>query len=379
MTPEAAIRLALGQARRVLGTTYPNPAVGAIVFRGSTVLGRGATQPPGGPHAEAVALAKAIAKHGKAKVRGASVATTLEPCCFTGRTPPCTKAIVDAGIRRVIVGCKDPHARVNGRGSTALRRAGVEVEVGVLEDECQKQHRGFISLCVKGRPFVTLKLATTLDGRIATAAGESRWITGPASREWVHRARSRSDAVMVGSGTALADDPELSARKGKRIIHRPVRLLVDSKLRVATDAKLYKGLHPGRTDKIAGFETWVLCKSKSQGRRAVAATGAKLVDVPTQGRHLNLSAAMKQLGKLGLTNVLVEGGGELAAALLRANLVDEIHWFQAPTLIGGDGRAALGPLSLERLRDAVSLEDVSVRRRGDDVHITASVRNGKRR
>ena len=379
MTPEAAIRLALGQARRVLGTTYPNPAVGAIVFRGSTVLGRGATQPPGGPHAEAVALAKAIAKHGKAKVRGASVATTLEPCCFTGRTPPCTKVIIDAGIRRVIVGCKDPHARVNGRGSTALRRAGVEVEVGVLEDECLKQHRGFISLCVKGRPFVTLKLATTLDGRIATAAGESRWITGPASREWVHQARSRSDAVMVGSGTALADDPELSARKGNRIIHRPVRLLVDSKLRVATDAKLYKGLHRARTDKNSGFETWVLCKSKSQGRRAVAATGAKLVDVPTQGGHLNLSAAMKKLGKLGLTNVFVEGGGELAAALLRANLVDEIHWFQAPILIGGDGRAALGPLSLERLRDAVSLEDVSVRRRGDDVHITASVRNGKRR
>jgi diaminohydroxyphosphoribosylaminopyrimidine deaminase/5-amino-6-(5-phosphoribosylamino)uracil reductase len=373
------MRLALGQARRVLGTTYPNPAVGAIVFRGSTVLGRGATQPPGGPHAEAVALAKAIAKHGKGKVRGASVATTLEPCCFTGRTPPCTKAIIDAGIRRVIVGCKDPHARVNGRGSTSLRRAGVEVEVGVLEDECLKQHRGFISLCVKGRPFVTLKLATTLDGRIATAAGESRWITGPASREWVHQARSRSDAVMVGSGTALADDPELSARKGKRIIHRPVRLLVDSKLRVATDAKLYQGLCRGRTDKNAGFETWVLCKSKSQGRRAVAATGAKLVDVPTQGRHLNLNAAMKQLGNLGLTNVFVEGGGELAAALLRAKLVDEIHWIQAPTLIGGDGRAALGPLSLERLRDAVSLEDVSVRRRGDDVHITASVRNGKRR
>lgn len=379
MTPDAAMRLALRQARRALGKTFPNPAVGAVVYRGAVVLGRGATQPPGGPHAEAVAIAKAIARHGKSRVRGATLAVTLEPCCFTGRTPPCTNAIIDAGIRKVYVGCKDPHARVNGRGVRALRRNDIEVVVGVREDDCLYQHRGFFSLCQKGRPFVTLKLATSLDGRIATATGESRWITGAASRKWVHDARSRSDAVMLGSGTALADDPELSARSGSRVIHRPVRVLVDSRLRVPASAKLFKGLASGRASGRNGFETWVLCRPRSKGRAAIVKTGAQLIDVPGAGRHLNLATAMRSLGKLGLTNLFVEGGGELAAAMLRAKVVDEIHWIQAPTLIGGDGRPALGPLSLERLRDAISLEHITVRRRGNDVHITASVGNSKRR
>lgn len=385
------MRLALAQARGALGRTFPNPAVGAVLFRGDKVLARGATQPPGGPHAEAVAIAKALRAEGKSSLRGASIATTLEPCCFTGRTGPCTEAIVAAGIRKVYVGCKDPHNRVSGRGTRALRRAGVEVVVGVLEEECRAQHRGFFSLCEKGRPFVTLKLATTLDGKIATAKGESRWITGEASRAWVHQMRARSDAVMVGSGTALADDPELTVRGGARSRRNPVRVLVDSELRLGPKAKLYKGLAqaddetPGAHS--AGLQTWVLSRqsgpksSPKNAKRAASLvrTGARIVEVPLAGRKLNLTKAFKRLGDLGLTTVFVEGGGELAAALLRANLVDEIHWLQAPTLIGSDGRPALGPLATLRLRDATRLVDVRVRRRGEDIHTTAKVASRPRR
>ena len=377
MKPEVAMRFALAKARRASGRTFPNPAVGAVVIRGDQVLGRGATQPYGGPHAEVMALRAATRRAGAAAVRRATLAVTLEPCCFTGQTGPCTEAILAAGIRRIFVGCRDPHPRMRGRGIAKLRRAGVNVEVGVLEADCIEQHRGFFSLCKRGRPFVSLKLATTLDGRIATAAGESRWITGSASRELVHRLRAQSDAVMVGSGTALADDPELSARLRGRVVHRPVRVLVDSKLRVSPKSKLYAGLLPEAERESAVFQTWVLCRARARGRAAIAATGARLIDVRTTSRHLDLGAALDRLGEAGLTTLLVEGGGELAAALLRADLIDEIHWIQAPILIGSDGRAAIGALSLDRLRDAVVLDDVVVRRRGDDLHIRARVRGAK--
>ncbi len=377
------MRLALSQARRASGRTFPNPSVGAVVFRGDRVLGRGATRPPGGPHAEVLALRSATRRAGGKAVRGAALAVTLEPCCFTGRTGPCTEAIVAAGIRKVYIGCKDPHERVRGRGIKRLRRAGIEVEVGVRESECREQHRGFFSLCERGRPYVTMKLATTLDGRIATATGESRWITSEASRDWVHRIRAASDAVMVGSGTALADDPELSARRGGKVVHRPVRVLVDSRLRVSPEAKLYSGLRAKSGAKQAEFQTWVLCRERARGRGAVRATlraaGARLIDVPAAGRHLDLVLALDRLGDLGLTTLLVEGGGGLAAALLRADRIDEIHWIQAPKLIGADGRAAMGPLLIEKLSEAVALDDIAVHLRGEDVHIQAKIRRSGRR
>lgn len=377
MKGEVAMRLALAKARPSAGRTFPNPAVGAVVVRGAKVLGRGATQPPGGAHAEVMALAAATRRAGAKAVRGATLVVTLEPCCHTGQTGPCTEAILAAGIRKVVVGCRDPDPRVRGRGISKLRRAGVDVEVGVLETLCREHHRGFFSLCTQKRPFVTLKLATSLDGRIATAKGESRWVTGSASREWVHRLRSQSDAVMVGSGTALADDPELSARLRGRVVHRPIRVLVDSGLRVSPKAKLYAGLLPSPRRESADFETWVLCRARAQGRAAIAKTGARLIHVAAAGRHLDLGAALDRLGEAGLTTILVEGGGGLAAALLRANRVDEIHWIQAPILIGSDGKSALAELSLARLRDAIALEDVVVRRRGEDLHIRARVARAK--
>lgn len=349
------------------------------MYRGNRLLGGGATRPPGGPHAEVVALQNAIRRHGERALRGASLAVTLEPCCFTGRTGPCTEAILAAGIRKVVIGCRDPHERVRGRGIQKLRRAGVEVEVGVREDACREHHRGFFSLCEKGRPFVTLKLATSLDARIATATGESRWITGSQARNWVHRQRASVDAVMVGSGTALADDPELSARRGERVIHRPVRVLVDSMLKLPRTAKLFAGLQ----GEDAVFQTWVLCRPEARGKRGIRSTGAKLIEVSgsrkESKRHLDLSAGLQELGRAGLTSVLVEGGGGLAAALLRADLVDAIHWIQAPILLGGDGFPALGALEIGRLSDAVALEFVSIGKLGSDLHIRAIPRRKLKR
>jgi diaminohydroxyphosphoribosylaminopyrimidine deaminase/5-amino-6-(5-phosphoribosylamino)uracil reductase len=371
ISPDEAMRLALQSARRGLGRTFPNPTVGAVVFRGSRILGRGRTSGPGGAHAEVVAIRSALRRHGERTVRGAALAVTLEPCCFTGRTGPCTEAILAAGIRRVFIGCRDPHPRVLGRGARWLRAQGLVVENGVLGAECREHHRGFFMVQQHGRPFVTLKLASTLDGRIATSTGESRWITGPAAREWVHRLRERSDGVMVGSGTALADDPELTARRGRRVVRRPVRVLVDSRLRVPPDARLYRP-QPAES-------SWVLTRKGARGRAAVAATGARLIDVPGRGGQLDLAKGMQALGQAGLTTLLVEGGGELAAALLRAALVDEIHWLLAPKLIGGDGRPALGPLGVAALAGSIELKFERTRRIGDDWHVCARVeRHGRR-
>jgi diaminohydroxyphosphoribosylaminopyrimidine deaminase/5-amino-6-(5-phosphoribosylamino)uracil reductase len=367
MTPEAAMRLALGQARASSGRTWPNPPVGAVVFRGDRVLGRGRTQPPGRPHAEVEALERALRRHGARAVRGAALAVTLEPCNHHGRTGPCTERVLAAGIARVFVGHADPNPHVAGGGIARLRRAGIAVEAGVLEAECREQHRGFLSVVLRGRPFVSLKLAATLDGRIATAGGESRWITGPPARALVQRLRARADAIAVGSGTALADDPELVARRGARVVHRPGRVLVDAGLRVPASARLFEG-EPGRT--------WVLCARTAAPRRAraLARRGAVVLPVPARGGHLDLRRGLRALAERGLSELLVEGGGGLAAALLREDLVDELHWFVAPRLLGGDAIPALGPLRIAALSRAVQLDGVTVRRAGRDLHVRGRIR-----
>ncbi len=376
------MRLALAQARRASGRTFPNPPVGAVVVRGDRVLGRGYTRPVGGDHAEVVALRAAFLRFGRSAVRGATVAVTLEPCAHRGRTGPCADRLVEAGVKKVIVGHRDPHPEVSGRGLGRLRRGGIEVELGVLADDCRRQHRGFLTVLEENRPFVVLKLAGTLDGRIATSAGESRWITGPEARAAVHRLRARVDAIAVGSGTATSDDPELTARRGEKIVHRPIRVLVDSGLRVAPTSRLYRG---------ESEQTWVLCSKNAPPARlrAVIATGAKVLRVPLlrrsarqsgkldRTRHLDLRKAMTVLAREGLTEILVEGGGELGAALMRASLVDEVHWFLAPTLLGGDARAAFGALGVGRLAQAAHLEEVDVRRVGQDVWVRGTIANGR--
>jgi diaminohydroxyphosphoribosylaminopyrimidine deaminase/5-amino-6-(5-phosphoribosylamino)uracil reductase len=359
------MRVALAAARRVAGRTYPNPPVGAVVFRGNRLLGRGATRPVGGPHAEIVALENAKRRFGRNSLRGASLAVTLEPCCRTGRTGPCTDAIVEAGIRRVFVGHRDPHPDVSGAGVRRLRRAGAEVQLGVLEEACRAQHRGFSMVCEIGRPFVMLKLASSLDGRIATASGESRWISGPEARAKGHVLRSRVDAIVVGSGTALADAPELTARRGGRVVHRPVRVLVDSQLRVPPSAKFYRE---------GADRTWVLCGSKAgvRRRRVLEDLGVRLLEAPTRAGKLDLKRAAARLAREGLTEVLVEGGGGLAAAFLRARLIDELHWFVAPRLLGGDGRPSVGDLGLKSLVESPLLNG-RLGRAGADLYIRGPV------
>ncbi len=361
------MRLALREARRASGRTHPNPPVGAVVYRGDRVLGRGRTRPVGGAHAEIVAIDQALRRHGARAVRGASLAVTLEPCAHVGRTGPCADRVIEVGLRRVALGHADPHGAVAGRGVARLRRAGLAVEVGVLEAECREQHRGFLTVCGRGRPFVMLKLASTLDGRIATASGESRWITGPEARAAVHRLRARVDAVVVGSETALADDPELTARRGERVIHRPVRVIVDSRLRVPPGARAYRG-EAGRS--------LVLCAPRAPAtrRRALEAGGVRVLEVPRRAGGVDLARALRRLAREGLSELLVEGGGSLAAALLRGGLVDELHWFSAPRLLGGNGRAALGDLGVRALSRAPELHDVRVRRVGHDLHWTGRLR-----
>ena len=360
------MRLALAQARRANGRTFPNPPVGAVVVRGERVLGRGFTRPAGGPHAEVVALDAAAERFGARALRGATLAVTLEPCCHLGRTGPCTQAVIEAGIARVWIGHEDPNPRVGGRGARALRAAGLELRTGVLEQSCREQHRGFLSVHERGRPFVSLKIAASLDGRIATGSGESRWITGERARALVHTLRGRADAIVIGSGSALADDPELTARRRGRVVHRPVRVLVDSRLEAPPTLRLYRD---GFADR-----TWVLCGARApqERRRAVAATGARLFEVRTSGGHLRLNEALARLAREGLTDVLVEGGGQLAAALLREELVDEIHWFVAPRMLGEEGRAALGPLGLRRLGDSPRLEPARVRVLAEAQHASGS-------
>ena len=354
---------ALARARRASGRSFPNPPVGALVLRGGRVLGAGETRPVGGPHAEIVALAHARARHGAAALRGATLAVTLEPCCHHGRTPPCTDAILAAGIRRIWIGQLDPNPKVAGAGLRQLRRAGVELRVGVREAECREQHRGFLSVHARGRPWVSLKLAATLDGRIATARGESRWITGREARALVHRLRDRADAVMIGSSTARADDPELSVRRGAKRVRTPVRLVVDGGLRVPERARLFRDAEAART--------WLLTRRGHARARLARRTvhGARALLLPARSGHLDLARGLARLAREGLTHVFVEGGGGLAAALLRAGLVDEIHWFAAPSLLGADARPALAELGITRLAERVTLDVREVRRLGQDLYV----------
>lgn len=370
MRPDEAMQLALARARRASGRTFPNPAVGAVVLRGDRVLGAGETQPPGSAHAELRALRDAARKHGQNALVGATLAVTLEPCGHHGRTPPCTDAIRAAGISRVWIGQRDPHPLVSGRGIRALRRAGIAVETNVCAEESAYQHRGFLSVQMRGRPFVALKLAATLDGRIATAHGESRWITSAESRAFAHRLRDAADAVMVGSGTARADDPALTVRKPDGTLTRaPVRVVVDAALATPPRLALYRDEHAART--------WLLTARGHSARALAARTahGARAIEAPRRGAHLDLARALEQLASAGLTQLLVEGGGGLAAALLRAGLVDELHWFAAPSFLGGDARTSVAALGVKRLEDRPAFVIADMRRLGADLYVHARLRH----
>ncbi len=356
----AWMREALRLAARARGRTAPNPMVGGVIVRGSRRVASGYHARLGGLHGEASAL-----RNARGRARGATLYVNLEPCAHHGPQPPCDDAVLEAGIARVVIGMRDPDPRTAGRAIRRLRGAGIEVTVGVEQEHCRELNRGFRSRVERGRPFTTLKLAASLDGRIATASGESRWISGTAARGMVHAWRRGSDAVAVGSGTAVADDPELTARQRGRVVHRPTRVLVDSRLRVPPDARVFRSR--GR----ALVLTTRAAPVKAAAR--LEAAGAELLRVRARRGRVDLAAAWRALGRAGLNDLLVEGGGGLAAALLRNGLVDELRLFVAPVLIGGDGRELLESLGIRRLASAPRLDLSGVRRVGDDLLLTASV------
>ncbi|HUD58567.1 MAG TPA: bifunctional diaminohydroxyphosphoribosylaminopyrimidine deaminase/5-amino-6-(5-phosphoribosylamino)uracil reductase RibD [Acetobacteraceae bacterium] len=334
----AHMRSALALARRGVGNTWPNPSVGCVVVKDGRVIARAVTAPGGRPHAESAALDFA----GKA-VSGSTVFVTLEPCCHWGRTPPCTDALISARVARVVIATRDPDPRVDGAGIARLRAAGIEVQEGVLREEADEVAAGFRTRIRQGRPLVTLKLASTLDGRIATRAGESRWITGRAARRAAHALRGRHDAVMVGVGTVMADDPALTCRLPGYRPNRLVRVVADSHLRTPLSATLVAT--------AAETPTWMLIRNGADPERRDAFTdlGIRLVEVAGAEVGVDPTQALWALGDAGLTRVLVEGGAQLAASLLRADLVDRIAWFHAPAVMGADAWPAVQAFGIEQL------------------------------
>lgn len=359
------MRAALGLARRSLGSAWPNPAVGCVLVRpagaggpeAGRVVGRGWTQPGGRPHGETEALARA-----GAAAAGATAYISLEPCNHHGKTPPCTDALIAAGVKRAVITLEDPDPRVSGGGIAQLRGAGIETEVGVCAEEGRELNAGFFLRLAEGRPLVTLKLATTMDGRIATRTGESRWITGEVSRAWAHALRASHDAIMVGLGTVATDDPRLTCRLPGLEQRSPIRVVVDSRLRLSRKSRLVTGAR--RTP------TWVITGDGAPAarRKALEAAGVEVIAVApgAEGRP-DPRAALSALGDRGLTRVLVEGGGRLAASLMAARLVDRIVWARAPSLIGGDGVPAVEAFGVERLTEAMGFRRLAVRRSGPDL------------
>ena len=356
MTDLAHMRAALALARRGLGQTWPNPSVGCVIVRDGRVVGRAVTATGGRPHAEALALRMA-----GEQARGATVYVTLEPCSHHGRTPPCADALVEAGVARVVIAARDVDPRVNGAGSARLRAAGIMVDEGLLAAEAEEINAGFTSRIRSGRPLVTLKLASTLDGRIATRDGESQWITGAVARRMAHALRGRHDAVMVGVGTVLTDDPDLTCRIPGFRTFQVIRVVADSHLRTSLTARLVASAR--------ATPTWIVSRNGADParRRALGAAGVTLLDVPGSDAGVDLRRALEALAERGITRLLIEGGGQLAASLLRADLVDGVAWFHAPCVMGGDGWPAAQAFGITRLADMPRFVRHTVSAAGVDV------------
>lgn len=347
MSDEAFMRRALALARRGLGRTSPNPAVGAVVVRAGKIVGEGWHRKAGGPHAEVFAFRAA----GR-RAKGATLYVTMEPCSTFGKTPPCTDAIIAAGVKRVVVAALDLNPRHHGRGLTVLRRAGIRVEAGLLAKESSEMNEVFNKWIATGLPFVIAKAAMSLDGKIATRTGDSKWITGEAARREGHRLRASVDAVMVGAGTVIEDNPRLTVRHGVRG-RQPIRVVVDTRGRCPANTRVFR----------AG--TWVVTglRSKPTWRAALERRGVTVILLKTRGEHVNMRAMLRELGRRNVTSILVEGGGGLIGALFDAKLVDRVAFFYAPKVIGG--RDAVSPVTgrgVATVAGAVKLSDCRWRR-----------------
>ncbi len=336
------MQAALGLARRGLGRVAPNPAVGCLLVRpdlGMRIVGRGWTQPGGRPHAETEALRQA-----GASASGATAYVTLEPCSHTGQTGPCADALINAGIKRAVVAMEDPDPRVSGRGIAKLQAANIDVTIGLLKTEAEFINTGFIYKIQSNRPLFSWKTATSLDGKIATNSGHSQWITGPRSRQTGHLLRARHDAILVGIGTALADNPDLTCRLPGLADVSPIRIIVDSHLRLPLTHRLVATAHQ--------YPTWVYTTQTAPPHAVTGleAAGVRIIRLSTNpSQKVDIQELAHRLAEAGMTRVLIEGGARLSTSFLKADLVDRVYWFRAPKLIGDDGLAAAQNLNISKI------------------------------
>jgi len=363
--PKDFMECALSLAGLALGYTSPNPAVGAVVVRDGVVVGLGHTQPLGSVHAEIMALRQA-----GSRAKGATMYVTLEPCCHHGRTPPCTQAIIDAGIAEVHVALIDPNPLVSGEGLKMLEKVGIKTFVGQCEEEVQEINEGYIKFITTGMPFVIAKFAMSLDGKIATQNGDSKWISGEESRKFVYYLRHIVDAVMVGANTVVADDPQLSARgcsgKGGKTKLQPLRVIVDGKGRTPLSARIFE--EPGKT--LVAVAKPLNAKAAEGFRK----TGAEIVELPAEKDVIDLGELLRLLGKREVTSSLVEGGSGLFGSLFDRGLVDKVLAFISPIVIGGDGaKSAVGGNGVNTVVEALRLNRVKIIEFGDDILISGYV------
>ena len=351
------MKRALVLARKGLGKTSPNPAVGCVIVKDGTIIGEGWHRKAGTPHAEIHALAMA----GDA-ARGADLYVTLEPCCHTGATPPCSEALIRAGVRRVIAGMRDPNPRVSGGGLAALEQAGIETSCGVLEDACRDINLPFVKHVTTGLPYVTYKCAMTLDGKIASITGESRWISCEESRKYVHRMRARNDAVMVGVDTILADNPQLTVRHVRG--RNPVRIIVDSSLRTPTSVDILSG--------ALARKTIIACTEEDvDTHRRYLQSGASVLVCNARDGRVDLLDLLEKLGRIGVQSILLEGGSRLAGDALARGLIDECVFFYAPKVIGSDGFSPFAITGITDMSHALAFSNLTVRRMGTDMLVNA--------
>lgn len=353
------MKRALRLAAKGAGTTHPNPRVGAVLVRGGSVVGEGWHRLPGEPHAEVLAIDRA-----GIRAEGATLYVNLEPCRHYGRTPPCTGRIIQAGISRLVAGCRDPNPDVNGEGFEILKKAGIEVSEGLLGRESREINRAFFYFVANALPYVTLKTALTLDGRIATSGGESRWITGKESRRAVHRLRSQVDAVLAGVGTVLADDPELTVRTVGHHV-QPWRIVLDPSLRTPLTAKVVALGEDGRTIIVVDDNI-----AEKRGK-VFTDLGIRFIRLPATDGLFSWPSLGRRLVEEGIIHLMVEGGGKTGAWFVKEDAVCRIEAFIAPILVGSEGIPSMGSLSLEALGDAPRFDVVRCRRVGSDVRITA--------
>jgi diaminohydroxyphosphoribosylaminopyrimidine deaminase/5-amino-6-(5-phosphoribosylamino)uracil reductase len=355
------VRMACHLARKAAGRTSPNPMVGAVLVRAGRILATGYHRFAGGDHAEIVAL-----KRAGSKARGATLYINLEPCNRQGRTPPCTDALIRSGIKEVVAGMKDPNPQVAGRGLQQLRRAGIRVRSGILETECFSVNEAFAKYITRHVPFVTLKLASSLDGKIATANGDSRWISDEDSRLTVHRWRNEHDAVLVGLGTVITDDPQLTCRiAGGR---DPWRVVLDPRLRIPLSARLLRQGAGGKTVLVTGKE------AAAAKARNLEARGATVWRFSTRAGKISWRSLLRKLGATGIVSVMIEGGATTAAWALKEKAVDKILFFYAPKILGGDGRVMIDPMAVKRVHHAVGIHQMEVRKSGADILVSGYVK-----